>query len=75
MSQINGNDLMMAIQAVAFKIHALEKEFEVAQGIEARDLEDLLFAYDQTATSLRKAYEDALKVSSNLPPYSELVRD
>lgn len=66
---------MMAIQAVAFKIHALEKEFEAAQGIEARDLEDLLFAYDQTATSLRKAYEDALKVSSNLPPYSELVSD
>lgn len=66
---------MMAIQAVDFKIHALEKEFEAAQGIEGRDLEDLLFAYDQTATSLRKAYEDALKVSSNLPPYSELVRD
>ncbi len=64
---------MMVIQAVAFKIQALEKDFEAAQGTEARDLEDLLFAYDQTASNLRKVYEDALKVSSNLPPYSELL--
>ena len=75
MPEINGQTLMMAVQAVNVRINALAEEADRAEGLEARDLEDLLMSYMSAATALRKGYEEALKLSSNLPPYDELVHD
>ncbi len=75
MPEIDGHTLMMAVQAVDARIHALEVEADQAEGLAARDLEDLLMSYMLTASTLRKGYEEALKLSSNLPPYEKLVRE
>jgi len=75
MPEINGQVLMMAVQAVDARIQALEIEADQAEGLAARDLEDLLASYVSAASALRKGYEEALRLSSNLPPYEKLVRE
>jgi len=73
MPEVNGITLAIAVQAVDAKIQALSQEIESASEDEVTDLADLLLSYTKAADNLRDAYLVALKQSSNLPPYGELV--
>lgn len=72
MPEINGRTLMMAIQAVDFKINDILKQLGDAKDDDG-ELEILLLSYEKAAGSLRIGYEEALKTVSNLPPYETLV--
>ena len=73
MPEVNGRTLVMAVQAVDAQVQALSKQIVAAGEDDATDLEDLLLTYMKAADELRTAYEAALKLSSNLPPYARLV--
>ncbi len=69
--KISGNTLVMAIQAVDCEIIRIRGLQE--NKTHPRDHE-LLLDYEKAAEELKAAYSEALKVQSNLPPYSKLVR-
>lgn len=73
MPEINGLTLMMAIQAVDSKINEIVKQLEHDDSPEAGELELLLLSYEKTLAALKVGYEQALKTSSNLPPYDQLT--
>lgn len=73
MPEINGITLMMAIQAVESKMNDIERCLQDDACPNGAELESLLLSYDKAATALRIGYEAALKGSSNLPPYEELI--
>ncbi len=73
MPEINGITLMMAIQAVESKLNEIERRLQDEACPNGAELESLLLSYDKAATALRTGYEEALRLSSNLPPYEELV--
>jgi hypothetical protein len=75
MPEINGRTLMMAIQAVDFKINDIVTQLEDASDPDGGELELLLLSYEKAAASLKVGYEEALKTISNLPPYETLVRE
>lgn len=75
MPEINGRTLMMAIQAVDFKINNIVTQLEDADDTDGGELELLLLSYEKAAASLKVGYEEALKTISNLPPYETLVRE
>ncbi len=75
MPDVNGRTLMMAIQAVDAKMHALQAQIDNAGGDDdISDAEEMLVAYEKAAEDLRAAYEIALVTRSNLPPYAKLVK-
>lgn len=74
MPNVNGRTLVMAIQAVDFKIADLEKTVDELPPDRGADLESLLLAYENAAEVLKGAYAEALSEASNLPPYEKLVR-
>lgn len=74
MADIDGQTLLMAVQAVQAQIHALEGQIDRAgEDNDVSDQEDLLMGYMRAAASLRVAYEAEELASSNLPPYDRLV--
>jgi hypothetical protein len=74
MANLDGQTLLMAVQAVHAKIRALEVQIDQAgEDDDVTDLEDLLSGYLQAADALRQAYETEELTSSNLPPYDLLV--
>lgn len=75
MPDVNGRTLMMAIQAVAFKIGDVVKNLDAADDAEGSELELLLLSYEKAAASLKIAYEEARKDVSNLPPYDTLISE
>lgn len=75
MPQINGSALMMSIQAVDSKIAEISQRLETDDSPEAGELESLLLSYTKAASSLKAGYEEALRTTSNLPPYEKLVRE
>jgi hypothetical protein len=75
MPEINGRTLMMAIQAVDFKINDIVRQLDEVEDADGGELEMLLLSYEKAATSLKSAYEEALKTVSNLPPYETLVSE
>jgi hypothetical protein len=77
MPEISANGLVMAIQAVDAKIWMLREQIDKADEGDRGlcDLEDLMLAYCTTAEEMRQAYEKALMLSCNLPPYEKLVRE
>jgi hypothetical protein len=73
MPSIDGNTLMMAIQAVDAKITFLCDQIDtIGEDGDATDYEDELLAYTKAAAALKLSYEEALKSSSNLPIYENL---
>lgn len=74
MPNVNGRTLVMAIQAVDFKIADLEQTIGSTPPDQGADLESLLLAYENAAEALKNAYAAALAETSNLPPYEKLVR-
>ncbi len=74
MADIDGQTLLMAVQAVQAQIHALEAQIDQAgEDDDVSDQEDLLMGYLRAAGTLRVAYEAEELTSSNLPPYDRLV--
>ena len=74
MADIDGQTLLMAVQAVQAKIHSLEAQIDQAgEDDDVSDQEDLLMGYMRAADTLRVAYEAEELTSSNLPPYDRLV--
>ena len=74
MPEVNGRTLVMAVQAVDAQVRTLSRQIDAAsEDDDVTDLEDLLLSYMNTAAELRTAYEAALKLTSNLPPYAKLV--
>ena len=73
MPEVNGITLAIAVQAVDAKIQSLSQEIKSASEDEVTDIADLLLSYTKAADDLRDAYLVALKQSSHLPPYDELV--
>ena len=74
MADIDGQTLLMAVQAVQMLIHSLETEIDQAgEDDDVSDQEDLLMGYMRAAATLRLAYEAEEMASSNLPPYDRLV--
>lgn len=74
MANVDGQTLLMAVQAVQAQIHSLEAQIDQAgEDDDISDHEDLLMGYTQAADALRLAYEAEELVSSNLPPYDMLV--
>jgi len=74
MSEISGNTLMMAIQAVDAEMRGIEDELEGADADISADLEELLLSWSKAADELKTAYEAALLSQVNLPPYEDLVQ-
>lgn len=74
MPNINGRTLALAIQAVDFKIADLEQTIDSLPADEGSELETLLLSYTNAAEALKRAYQEALAESDNLPPYEKLVR-
>ncbi len=74
MANIDGQTLLMAVQAVQAQIRALETKIDQAgEDDDVSDQEDLLMGYLRAADTMRVAYEAEELVSSNLPPYDRLV--
>lgn len=74
MANVDGQTLLMAVQAVQAQIRALEAQIDRAgEDDDVSDQEDLLMGYVKVADALRIAYEAEELVSSNLPPYDMLV--
>jgi len=74
MADIDGQTLLMAVQAVQAQIHSLEAQIDQAgEDDDVSDQEDLLMGYIQAADTLRVAYEAEELTSSNLPPYDRVV--
>jgi hypothetical protein len=74
MADIDGQTLLMAVQAVQAQIHSLEAQIDQAgEDDDVSDQEDLLMGYMRAAAPLRVAYEAEELASSNLPPYDRLV--
>lgn len=74
MANLDGQTLLMAVQAVHAQIRSLEVQIDQAgEDDDVTDLEDLLSGYLQAADALRQAYEVEELASSNLPPYDMLV--
>ena len=75
MAQVDGQALLMAVQAVQAQIRLLSEEMDqAAEDDDLTDQEDLLAGYMRAADALRVAYEAEKLVSSNLPPYDSLVK-
>lgn len=75
MAQVDGQALLMAVQAVQAQIRLLSEEMDqAAEDDDLTDQEDLLAGYMRAADALRVAYEVEKLVSSNLPPYDSLVK-
>jgi hypothetical protein len=73
MPEVDGNTLVMAIQAVSDKLRALETARNLAGEDGADDYFEEIMAFDSAAQKLKVAYEHALKMANNLPPYEKLV--
>jgi hypothetical protein len=74
MANVNGNTLMMAIQAVNVSIKELEKEKnEVGESEEIVDIMELLLSYSNAASELERAYREEHLNADNLPPYENLM--
>ena len=73
MPEVDGNTLVMAIQAVDDKLRALETARELVGAEAAGDYDEELLAFDRAARKLEIAYEQALRSASNLPSYARLV--
>jgi len=74
MPNVSGRTLVMVIQAVDFKMADLEQKIDSLLPDEGSELEELLLSYANAAEALKRAYQEALAESSNLPPYEKLVR-
>jgi hypothetical protein len=72
--EIDGNSLVMTIQAVDIKLRELRKEIEEAGEDVDPELELLELSYWKSARDMQQAYEQALEHACNLPPYRKLVR-
>ena len=78
MADVDGNTLIVAIQAVEAQMEEMGRVLAthaLPEGEEG-DLEDLMLCYSNAAEALRRAYEEALAEAgpgSNLPPYEKLV--
>jgi len=73
MANVNGNTLMMAIQAVNSSIKELEEErIQVGENEEIVDIVELLLSYSNAASELERAYREELEKTDNLPPYEKL---
>ena len=74
MANVDGQILLMAVQAVQAQMRSLEAKIDQAdEDDDVSDQEDLLMGYTQTADALRVAYEAEELITSNLPPYALLV--
>ncbi|AND67849.1 hypothetical protein ATSB10_03950 [Dyella thiooxydans] len=74
MAQVDGQTLLMAVQAVRAQIRLLSEEVNRAgDDDDLTDREDLLAGYVRAADALRVAYEAEERDSSNLPPYDLLA--
>jgi hypothetical protein len=67
MADIDGQTLLMAVQAVQAQIDQAGEDDDVSEQ------EDLLMGYMRAADTLRVAYEAEELTSSNLPPDDRLV--
>ena len=76
MPEVRGPTLMVAIQAVDDRIQALVSRLEAADPDteDVTDLEDDLLSCEKAASELKTAYEQAVKMASNLPAYDKLVK-
>ncbi len=77
MPEVNGIALMKAVRAVDEKIWALKAQIDQSDDDDpdADYLEDEMLSYMKAADDLRVAYEQALRMSNNLPAYEKLVRE
>lgn len=76
MAQVDGQTLLMAVQAVQIQIRSLSKEVDQASEEDAlTEQEDLLAGYMRAADALRVAYEAEELIGSNLPPYDLLISE
>lgn len=73
MPEVDGNTLVMAIQAIDDKLRALETARDLAGEDGADDFFEEIMAFDDAAHKLKLAYEHALRMANNLPPYETLV--
>ena len=73
MPEVDGNTLVMAIQAVDDKLRALETARDLAGDEKSDDFFEEIMAFDNAAQKLKVAYEQALKMANNLPPYEKLL--
>jgi len=74
MPNVNGRTLVIAIQAVDFKMVNIEREIEALPADKGAELESLLLSYENAAEALKRAYQEACSEADNLPPYEKLVR-
>lgn len=74
MANVDGQTLLMAVQAVQVQIRSLTVQIDQTdEDVDVSDLEDMLLSYTQAAEALRQAYEAEELISSNLPPYDTLA--
>ncbi len=73
MAEVDGNTLMMAIQAVDIEISLLIEELKSEDP--NPDDHELYMSYWKAAMKLKEAYLAEAKQVSNLPPYEKLVKN
>lgn len=72
MADVDGQTLLMAVQAVQAQMQALEARIAQA-GDDVGNQEDLPMGYTQAAEALRRAHGAEASTSSNLPPHDMLL--
>ena len=75
MADINGITLGMAIQAVQSEIQRFEQLLTSETLRDPADVQDLIFAYERTAETLKAAYISDWTEGTSLPTYDELVKE
>lgn len=76
MAEVDGNTLMMAIQAVRDKVARLELLLKSETLRDVAAIEDLLMSYDRAAEELKVAYEFERRGGRvNLPAYEDLIKN
>ena len=72
MADISIGTLMMSIQAVKKEIAHLEKLLTSETLSDGADVQDLLLAYEEAESELKKLYSEKQKFTKNYPDYESL---
>ena len=77
MPNIDGNTLILCVQAIAAEIRDRKTARDSPPGPEQADIDELLLAYSLAASDLKEAYlkelTEARAKGAHLPEYEELV--
>jgi len=75
MPEVSGRTIAVAIQVLHREKLQLQTYVASDDGEGQADTQELLLAVEEAARELKVAYDHALRMASNLPPYERLIGD